>query len=90
MTDALRPTNPPDPAAEFRRALDRALTAAGVARIGLHLLEQTLDGGGLAADREPMLHNLADAAERLRDEVRALTDLTDAVFGGTDMVVRIE
>jgi hypothetical protein len=87
MTDAVRS---PDPVAEFRRALDRARTATSLARIGLQLLEDALDGGGLAADREPLLHNLADAAERLGDAVCALTEQADAAFGGSDTVVRIE
>jgi len=73
-----------------RRALDGVLTAASVARVGLHLLERHLDGADLGADREPMLRDLQCAADRLRDEVRALTELADAVLGGTDTIIRIE
>ena len=87
MTDSIRP---PDPVADFRRAIAAALTAARVARVELLLLEQALDGGGLAGDRAPLLHNLQCAADRLRDAVRTLTELADAAFGGTDTVVRIE
>jgi len=87
MTDAIRP---PDPSASFRRALDSAATAASVARVGLDLLRRHLDGVELGADREPLLSTLADAAERLRDEIRTLTDLADAALGGTDTIVRTE
>ena len=81
---------PPDPASAFRQALDGALTATSVARIGLQVLERHLDGGNLGADREPLLRNLQCAADRLRDEVRRLTELADAALGGTDRIVRIE
>jgi hypothetical protein len=90
VTDALRPTNPPNPAAEFRRALDGALTAASVARVGLRLLERHLDGEDLHADHDPLLRDLAGAADRLRDEIRTLTELAGAVLGGTDTSIRIE
>jgi hypothetical protein len=86
VTDSIRP---PDPAADFRRALDRALTATSLARVGLHLLERQLDGGDLGADREPLLCDLRSAADRLSDAVRTLTELADAAFGGSDTVVRI-
>jgi hypothetical protein len=54
------------------------------------LLERQLDGLDLADDREPLLHNLRKAADRLRDDVHTLTELADTVFGGTDTIVRIE
>ena len=89
-TIAIRPADPPDPSDAFRRALDGVATAASVARVGLDLPRQHLDGGDLGADREPLLRNLADAADRLRDEVRTLNDLAHAVLGGADTIIRIK